>query len=215
MSGTVPILRVVADSAEQTLSKAEMDPDPIRQFQRWLSEAQAAGIPEPTAMTLATVDPDGTPSARTVLLKHVDGHGFAFFTNYTSRKATELAANPLAALVFFWAPLKRQVCIQGAVSRLSPAASRAYFANRPRGSQVGAWASKQSQVADSRDMLDRRVAEVEERYRDQPVPCPPFWGGFRLRPEIMEFWHGRESRLHDRFRYSRAGTGWAIERLFP
>jgi pyridoxamine 5'-phosphate oxidase len=168
-----------------------------------------------TAMTLATADQDGCPSARTVLLKDFDERGFVFYTNYDSPKARALAGNPRAALVFHWPDRERQVCVSGPVARLSDEESDAYFLTRPRESQLGAWASPQSRVIASREELDRRVAECERRFADREVPRPPYWGGFRLAPEVVEFWQGRPSRLHDRFRYRKAAGTWVIERLAP
>ncbi len=197
------------------LSEADVDADPIRQFGVWFEEAAAAGLLEPNAMTLATATAEGRPSARMVLLKDVDASGFVFYTNYEGRKSRELAENPWAALVFFWVDLSRQVRIEGHVERVTPQESDAYFAIRPPGSQISAWASQQSAVIPGREGLERRVEELEAEYADRPVPRPPFWGGFRIVPEVIEFWQGRPSRLHDRLRYTRRDEGWAIERLSP
>jgi pyridoxamine 5'-phosphate oxidase len=186
------------------------------QFGRWFGDARAAGLPEPEAMTLATTGPDGRPSARMVLLKGFDQRGFVFYTNYTSRKSRELAASPAAALVFWWPPpLQRQVRIEGLVERVSNEESEAYFRTRPLGSQLGAWASNQSEVIPGRDVLEKRLEELSARYADGEVPLPPFWGGFRLAPEVIELWQGRPNRLHDRLRYRRDGARWTIERLSP
>lgn len=166
-------------------------------------------------MALATATPDGVPAARMMLLKGVDRRGFVFFTNYESRKGRELLANPRAALVFHWAALQRQVRVEGSVERLTVAESEAYFRTRPRGSRIGAWASRQSADLSSRADLDRRVAEYEAKFAGQEVPLPPFWGGVRLRPAAIEFWQGRINRLHDRVRYTRTDGGWAVARLYP
>ncbi len=197
------------------LEPADLAPDPLRQLERWLVDALEAAMLEPNAMTLATVDADGRPSARVVLLKGIAEGGLEFFTNYGSRKAVELAGDPHAAACFWWDRLERQVRVEGTVTRLSEGASRAYFARRPYGSQLAAWASRQSRPLQSREELERRVAEARERFAEGPVPLPPHWGGFLLRPERVEFWQGREDRLHDRFMYRRAADGWQVERLYP
>ncbi|MHB1422225.1 MAG: pyridoxamine 5'-phosphate oxidase [Gemmataceae bacterium] len=198
------------------LSEADVDADPIRQFEKWFEQARAANLTEPNAMTLATAAADGQPSARVVLLKAFDASGFAFFTNYDSRKGRELAANPRAALLFFWAELQRQVRIEGTVERVSEAESDAYFRSRPLGSRLGAWASPQSEVIPSRDVLEERVREQMRRFPDGEVPRPPHWGGYCVRPLTIEFWQGRPDRLHDRLRYQRVQPdGWRLERLSP
>jgi pyridoxamine 5'-phosphate oxidase len=189
--------------------------DPILQFQSWLKQATVAGISEPTAMTLATTAADGQPSARMVLLKDVSEDGFVFYTNYESQKGHELAANPRAALVFYWPHLERQVRITGAVVKTSRAESEAYFQTRPRGSQLAAWASSQSSVIPDRAVLEDRVKKLEAEYSGTGVPLPPNWGGYRLRPESIEFWQGKPNRLHDRLRYTRDSDGWKIDRLAP
>jgi pyridoxamine 5'-phosphate oxidase len=198
------------------LDAVDLVADPIVQFERWLGEVVAAGLPEPNAMVVATVSAACTPSARMTLLKFVDTRGFVFFTNYSSRKAGELTGNAAVSLLFPWHALRRQVVVTGTASRLPPAESAAYFRSRPRGSQLGAWASRQSSVLASRAELDERYARLQARWPDgTDVPIPDFWGGFVVAPTAVEFWQGRVSRLHDRLRYVRAGDGWAIERLAP
>jgi pyridoxamine 5'-phosphate oxidase len=197
------------------LAEADALADPIAQFERWFDDARRAGLHEPNAMTLATVDAAGRPAARMVLLKGVDARGLSFYTNRDSRKARELLANPQAALVFWWGPLQRQVRFEGTVEELDAAAADAYFASRPKGSQLAAWASTQSTVIPDRAALEAEERRQRERFGDGEVPRPPFWGGYRLVPAVVEFWHGRESRLHDRLRYARTPEGWRIERLAP
>jgi len=199
----------------EALTEADVDADPVVQFGRWFEQAEAAGLLEPHAMTLATATPDGRPSARMVLLRGFDERGFCFYTNYESRKGVELAANPRAALVFWWAELERQVRIEGRVERTSRAESEAYFHSRPPGSQLSAAASPQSRVITDRAVLERRVAELATDAPDGPVPLPDFWGGYRLTHEVVEFWQGRPNRLHDRLRYRRADATWKLERLAP
>ncbi|HTC23334.1 MAG TPA: pyridoxamine 5'-phosphate oxidase [Gemmatimonadales bacterium] len=201
--------------ARARLDERDADPDPIAQFAKWFGEAQRAELPEPNAMTLATATPDGVPSARIVLLKRADARGFTFFTDYRSRKGQELEANPHAALVFHWGELERQVRLTGRVSRLPRAESEAYFRTRPRESRLGAWSSHQSAVLPGRDALEAKLREAEARYPGEDVPTPPYWGGFVLAPDTLEFWQGRAGRLHDRVRYRRDGGAWRIERLSP
>jgi pyridoxamine 5'-phosphate oxidase len=197
------------------LPDATADRDPIELFHDWFAAARSAGIFLPEAMTVATATPEGAPSARMMLLKGVEAGGFVFFTNYESRKAVELAANPWAALVFHWAVLERQVRVEGKVERLSSGESEAYFRTRPRGSRIGAWASKQSRPLADRRALEAQVREHDARFAGGEVPLPPFWGGLRLVPERIEFWQGRLDRLHDRLRFDRDGLGWRAVRLYP
>ena len=198
------------------LDRADLDPDPILQFERWFRQANDGGLLMPNAMSLATVDTDGQPSLRTVLLKFFDERGFVFYTNYGSRKARELEANPKASLLFPWLDLERQVVIVGFTERVSTAESVKYFLSRPRGSQLGAWVSDQSQIITSRQMLLSKFEEMKRKFHEREVPLPSFWGGYRVVPRAVEFWQGRENRLHDRFVYTRAaGDDWEIERLAP
>lgn len=197
------------------LDESDADPDPIEQFRKWFDEALAADLHEPNAMTLATATPDGKPSARIVLLKGFDARGFVFYTNYEGRKGRELAENPRAALVFYWGELERQVRVEGRVWRVLEEESDAYYASRPRGSRLGAWASAQSRSVERRELVEERLRELEREYTGREVPRPPFWGGYRVEPEEIEFWQGRENRLHDRLVYRRSSDGWRIERLQP
>ncbi len=201
----------------EALTEADVDPDPLRQLERWLQEAIRAALPEPTAMTLATVGADGRPSARIVLLKGVDSAGLVFFTNHDSRKGRELAIHPDVALLFHWIQLERQVRIEGVAGKVASAESDAYFASRPRSSRLSAWASPQSRAIPDRDWLEREFAAVTARYEgdNADVPRPPFWGGYRVLPSLVEFWQGRSSRLHDRIVYRRDGSRWQIQRLAP
>jgi pyridoxamine 5'-phosphate oxidase len=203
------------DYAAAGLAEADALADPIAQFRRWFDDACRAELHEPNAMTLATVDAAGRPAARMVLLKGIDARGLAFYTNRDSRKARELAANPSAALVFWWGPIQRQVRFEGRVEGVEDAEADAYFASRPKGSQLAAWASAQSSVIEGRGALEAEERRHRERFGEAEVPRPPFWGGYRLVPAVVEFWHGRESRLHDRLRYSKSPEGWRIERLAP
>lgn len=201
------------------LSEDSLAAAPFEQFGRWFTQAAESGLHEPNAMVVSTADAEGRPSSRTVLLKHVDERGFVFYTNYGSRKGRELAANPHVSLLFPWHPVARQVIVAGAAERTGRDETVAYFRTRPHGSQLGAWASEQSSAVASRAELDRMYAELADRYPEgEQVPAPPEWGGFRVRPRTVEFWQGRENRLHDRLRYVRtegAAGGWTVERLCP
>jgi pyridoxamine 5'-phosphate oxidase len=197
------------------LTEADAGDDPLALFRRWFDQAVAAGLDEPNAVTLATATPDGRPSARVVLLKGLDERGFTVFSNYESRKGRELAANPHAAMCFLWHPFERQVRVEGTVARIPGAESDEYFASRPAGSRLGAWASAQSEVIPDRATLERQQAELEARFAGGPIPRPPHWGGYRLSPEVVEFWQGRPNRLHDRIRFTRAAGIWTRDRLSP
>jgi pyridoxamine 5'-phosphate oxidase len=197
------------------LSESDVSSDPIEQFRRWFDEALAADLHEPNAMTVATATPDGAPSARVVLLKGFDDRGFVFYTNYEGRKGRELEENPRVALLFYWGELERQVRIEGAASRTGEEESDAYYASRPRGSRLGALASRQSSEIGSREQLEDRLAGLEREYEGWDVPRPPYWGGYRVEPESFEFWQGRENRLHDRLAYHRDHGAWEIQRLQP
>lgn len=198
------------------LDEADLAPGPIEQFARWFEQAAMSGLYEPNAMIVSTVGPDGRPGSRTVLLKQFDERGFVFYTNYASRKGVELTANPQVSLLFPWHPVARQVIVEGVAERTGREETAAYFRTRPYGSQIGAWASRQSTVIGSREELDRIYAESAHRFPPgEPVPVPPEWGGFRVVPERVEFWQGRMNRLHDRLRYVRTDAGWTVERLCP
>lgn len=202
--------------AMESLSESHIQPDPIAQFNKWFQEALDSSLPEPNAMTLATADKHGRPSARTVLLKSYDQAGFVFYTNYESKKGAELAENPYAALLFTWLELERQIRIEGTVTRVTEDESTAYFQSRPKSSQIGAWASPQSQVIPDRAVLDQNVTALLAQYAEAEVlPKPAHWGGYVVQPELIEFWQGRESRLHDRIQYRLENGGWTIERLAP
>ena len=210
-------MRIIpVEASRHPLDEAEAPAEPVVLFARWMGDVVSAGLPEPTAMVLATVSPAGRPRARTVLLKDYGPEGFAFYTNRTSAKGQHLAGQPYACLVFPWHPIQRQVIIEGPVQALSATESEPYFHSRPRGSQLGAWASRQSSVLASRAELEERYQELEARWPEgTTVPMADFWGGYRVLPEVMEFWEGRPSRLHDRLRYRREGQDWVLERLAP
>jgi pyridoxamine 5'-phosphate oxidase len=202
------------DYAQESLTERDVEPDPIRQFEKWFEQALRAGMIEPNAMTVATSTRDGHPSARMILLKGVDALGFVFYTDYRSRKGAELDANPHVSLCFWWDALQRQVRVTGTVARVSQQESAAYFRTRPHGSRIGAWASHQSAPLASRDALEREVERLRGAHPED-VPLPPHWGGYRVTPESVEFWQGRPSRLHDRIEYTREGGHWRIGRLSP
>ncbi|HKX63606.1 MAG TPA: pyridoxamine 5'-phosphate oxidase [Verrucomicrobiae bacterium] len=197
------------------LSEQDLQPGPQEQFRRWIQDAIDGELTEPNAAVLATVDEQGQPSTRVVLVKGVDERGFSFFTNYESRKGRELAANPRAALTFPWVEMERQVCITGRVTQLPREESDAYFRTRPRGSRLGAWASKQSEVIADRTILEQRLADLDREYPGNDIPMPPTWGGYVLAPDAVEFWQGRHSRLHDRLVYTRQAGSWKVHRLSP
>lgn len=204
-----------SDYGAENMRTSTVKHSPFEQFEIWLEEAIAANLKEPNAMVLSTAGSDKKPSARIVLLRGFDRKGFTFFTNYDSRKGEEIAENPQASLLFFWAELERQVRIEGVVSKTSRRISKEYFASRPRASQIGAWASAQSRVISNRRQLEEKIAESEKRFAGKDVECPEFWGGYIVKPDMFEFWQGRESRLHDRLRYTKKGKNWNIERLSP
>ena len=210
------IAKLEQDLIRTGLREGELHPDPFQQFRSWYDVAVTAAIHLADAMTLATATPDGKPSARMVLLKGVDDRGFVFFTNFESRKGQELAVNPQVALVFHWKEVERQVRIEGTVEQVTPAESDAYFETRPWGSRVSTWVSKQSQVIAGREVLEHRMAELMSQHPDEQIPRPPYWGGYRVLPAVIEFWQGRLNRLHDRLVYRRLADGhWRIERLSP
>lgn len=212
-SSSINIADLRKEYSKEALDELRVAADPLEQFNRWFDEALAAAILEPTAMTLATASVEGVPSSRTVLLKGLDT-GFVFYTNHSSRKGRELDANPKASLLFFWPELERQIRIDGIVERVADKDADEYFLSRPLGSQHGAWASPQSEVIPSRDVLEERLRDIADQFPND-VPRPPFWGGYRVLPSLVEFWQGRPSRLHDRIRYRREAELWIIERLAP
>lgn len=197
------------------LNFEDLNSDPILQFENWFQDARNAGILEPNAMSLATVDTNGQPALRTVLLKYFDEHGFVFFTNYESRKAEHIEAHPKVAALFPWIGLNRQVSIEGSVRRISKSESLKYFSSRPRESQIGAWVSDQSKAISSRGLLEQKLAEMKRKFGEGKIPLPTFWGGYQIVPERIEFWQGRPHRLHDRFEYRLNESGWSIQRLQP
>lgn len=200
---------------QRSLDESDVVKDPVQQFSKWWEEAINSGIDEVNAMTLATADATGKPSARIVLLKGMDENGFVFFTNYNSHKGEDIAANPFASLVFFWKELERQVRIEGTISKVSAEESDAYFNSRPAGSRIGAWASPQSKIIASRQVIEKKVQELEKDFDGKTIERPQHWGGYVVMPQVIEFWQGRPSRLHDRIRYTKVENGWKIERLAP
>ncbi len=215
MASAADLRKLRKEYTQGGLHESDADLDPIEQFRRWFDETLAANLHEPNAVTLATATPTGKPSARVVLLKGYDAKGFVFYTNHEGRKGRELAENPHCALVFYWGELERQVRIEGRAFRVSEKDSDAYYGSRPRGSRLGAWVSAQSQPIGGRETLEERLRELEVEYEGREIPRPPFWGGYRVEPEAIEFWQGRENRLHDRLLYSRTEDGWGMERLQP
>ncbi|MGB3208917.1 MAG: pyridoxamine 5'-phosphate oxidase [Crinalium sp.] len=214
MDKTIADLR--KDYTKSGLLETDVDPNPFKQFKKWFDQALTAQLPEPNAMTLATVSQDGKPRSRIVLLKNFNQQGFVFYTNYNSQKGQELAENPWGALIFWWAELERQVRIEGSVEKVAESESDEYFYSRPVGSQLGAWASQQSQVIDNREVLEHQLQELEQIYQNQTIPRPPHWGGYRIVPQAIEFWQGRTNRLHDRLYYSlQEDQTWIIKRLSP
>lgn len=204
-----------SDFTKNALEKASALPDPFEQFGLWIGEAVEKKLSDPNAMILSTATPEGRPSSRVVLLRGFEDSAFTFFTNYDSRKGEEIAANPQAALLFFWAEIEKQVRIEGRIEKAAPEVSDAYFASRPRESRIGAWASPQSRAIENRAELEQKYADLSERFAEREIECPPNWGGYILKPERFEFWQGRASRLHDRLLYTKNGAEWAIERLAP
>ena len=215
MTEPLDLARLRNDYRAHGLSRRELPEQPLELWRHWLDDAQSAGLAESNAMVVSTVDPDGTPSSRTVLCKGADQDGFVFFTNYGSRKGLALAGEPRVSLLFPWHQLARQVIVVGVAARVVRADSEAYFASRPRGAQISATASAQSSVVASREALEQRVSALHAEYADREVPCPPYWGGYRVRAATIEFWQGRNDRLHDRLRYRASDHGWVVERLSP